>query len=46
MWAEWRNVIFRNPPGFGYKLASLGLLGEMSGLDPAQECIIGITDEA
>lgn len=34
------------PPGFRYKLASLGLLGKMSGQDLAQKCIIGVAGEA
>lgn len=34
------------PPGFRYRLASLGLLGKMSGQDLAQKCIIGVAGES
>lgn len=43
-----RNVIFGRflPPVFRYKLASLDLLGKMSGQDLAHKCIIGVAGEA
>lgn len=33
------------PPEFSYKLASLGLLDEMSGARLAQKYVIGVADE-
>lgn len=45
---RYRNMILGGflPLGFRYKLASLGLLGKMSGQDLALKCIIGVAAEA